>query len=288
MSRYEIDVEKYVENNTLVWERGAQYRVNHYDCPQGVDNRQRLYIKASDRHADGWIAHCFNCNKSGAHFATGAYKNITTLLATRETDEEFTIVRDVDSSVAIIETSGEPVQDMVMKLWLYKYFIFEEDWNILKIKQYAGHSLVFPVGKKSYQLRTGFSDTKGKRYRTYLANGDYMWWLGAITSGRQLVITEDVLSAYRVVRDLQCDALALLGRTISDELIKYLASTDYRIIYVWLDEDLAGKEAVAMVVRKLILSVPAVSVTSMNKARSPKEWSPDELKEVAKARDIIA
>lgn len=292
MSRYEIDVKKYVENNVLTWIAGEQYRVDHVDCPQGTDARHRLYIKATSP-IGGWIGHCFNCGKSGAYFPTGAYKNISALLEQHENDEEYSIATDVTSSVSIIRTISKPITEIAMKLWLYKYFVFENDWEILGLKQYAYHSLAFPVGHNSFQLRSGFSDRQ-KRYRTYLAGGDHMWWLGqqgrATTTSehRRLIITEDVLSAYRVGRDLQYDALALLGRTVSDELIKYLAGTDYRVIYVWLDEDLAGKEAVAIAVRKLILSVPGtVSVTSISKARSPKEWSPDELKELAKAHGII-
>jgi len=95
---------------------------------------------------------------------------------------------------------------------------------------------------------------------------------GAHSAG--VVITEDLLSAYRVTWADAIDTVALQGTTLDRDSIMALVKR-YRVIYVWLDPDSAGTVGGTELVRRIgRLGVAVMRVTSK---RDPKYLTPEDI-----------
>jgi DNA primase len=93
------------------------------------------------------------------------------------------------------------------------------------------------------------------------------------TSGPDLVITEDILSAVRVAR-LAKRAVALLGTSANE--YQLAAAEGCRTIAIWLDADRAGKTAHHKLKRKLALQ--GYETFSIRTEQDPKRYSNREIR----------
>jgi hypothetical protein len=288
--RYEIDVKKLLDScgGGVEFEEGKS-RMNHDDCPAGVDTRRRLYLLVKpDRSV---LAHCFNCNGSGAYFPDHPrYKSLGDLLR-EDNDLRNTEVSGWSASLAeTIMTDCTHIHSLHIKAWLYKHHIFEDDWEELGLKEWSTN-LIFPLNTPatvggSFQIRNFHS---GNRYMNYLRDdklGNRIWQgecLGAHAHGK-VVVTEDILSAYRIHRDLRVESRALLGTNVPDDLIEWFKE-NHTHVYIWLDGDMTGLSASLKVYKEID---PVLSSTSIVQAeKSPKEYTPEELQEIAKKVGLI-
>lgn len=86
-----------------------------------------------------------------------------------------------------------------------------------------------------------------------------------------IVITEDLLSAYRVSWADNTDTVALQGTSLDRDALLYIA-THYSAVFVWLDPDKAGQNGATLLTRRLgRFGVPIYRVSS---ERDPKYLTP--------------
>lgn len=249
---------KNVHNDTPNLLMGVQaVSVNHDDCPAGEDTRSRLNIKVLPT---GLIGHCFNCGGSGWYwYHKDAVLGIDDLIHEQSLTEKGTISKPnaaITPTLEYIANNAVPVKDMSILAWLYQQGLDDDDIVALGLKEVSGPHLILPL---TSDITTGgivtrcFSGGTDTRYKTYIPTGAIR---GKMFDNKQraLVITEDILSAYRVQKTGVVDALAILGTTLSNTaLLENLAG--YRHFIIWLDEDFAGQEAVyklAQVIRDYI------------------------------------
>lgn len=113
----------------------------------------------------------------------------------------------------------------------------------------------------------------------YLAPGGMYRGGGAVVSvgSDTLVLTEDILSAWRVSGACKVDALAILGTTIGNQELAIIASS-YKRCVIWTDPDAAGRDGR----RKLYLRLGrfGTEVSLRITDRDPKLYSDEELKEL--------
>jgi hypothetical protein len=279
--RYEIKLEPYVEG--LLWAPTATARLNHQDCPQGEDTRQRLYIKAVEP-AGSWVGHCFNCSGSGVSFTNG-FRSMQELLLPCSDDDEV----DYTPSGGVVRANTfdgvVDVTEIGNKAWLYKHWVFEEDWPKVPVVEWRSN-LLFPFTKNRWQLRWIQSvDGKkgGSKYGNFhIAGAETESWYGkhlagAAVENSTLILTEDIISAYRVHRDLEVCSVALLGTHVPHTSGFADILREHKHIYVWLDGDLTGMRKSIDVFKELSSTCPSLSIVRADK--SPKEYSPTELKE---------
>jgi DNA primase len=101
---------------------------------------------------------------------------------------------------------------------------------------------------------------------------------GKLSTGLDLVLTEDAVSAIRVGEHIQ--TAGLLGTTLGGReaaLWSDLALCDNPTIGLWLDPDAAGKRKRAEIRRQLILM--GADVRIINSDRDPKLYSDDQIQE---------
>lgn len=149
-------------------------------------------------------------------------------------------------------------------------------WNpdmrrvVVPYETYQGHS--------SWVARR-IADAHGPKYLGPIggARGGgalYSWDEGL--RAKTLVVTEDILSAYRVYRDGAVDALAIMGTSLDRDVIVQITK-DYRRVALWLDPDRWGRMG-SGILRGAFeqLDFPVVRVDS---ERDPKNHAPDYVRE---------
>lgn len=280
----EIDILKFThefERRTdTAWTEDRQYRTNHTGCPAGEDTRERLYIKCVSP-VGSYIGHCFNCGTSGAYFSKGVIRRFTEL-------EEIERVETLPSAGTMpdIFTKG-PITDFRIKAWLYRHNLLEEDWKVLKLAEDRG-KLIIPVSGRSVQIRDFNGFVGGGKYVSYFDKEDKNRYFVHInvdkSKGNQfypVVITEDVLSAYRCSRATGFTSMAALGTNITTQVSNstFFYPKD-RVLLIWFDGDKAGRAASVREHAKLSgIKNPYIVLAD----KSPKEYGTDqELKDALK------
>jgi len=258
-------------------EVGEQTAIDHKDCPAGRDTRQRLFIKRVDT---GYVAYCHNCGGTGFKFFKSDVRSVDevmsglrTAFGTREQDKRIEEAQTSSETIADLDLVDEiPIRERV---WLYQYHMTDEMITTFKIKFSKKYEMIAipisyglcqdPIG---YQLRNLGTAYKWK-YKTIAFEKttrkfDFMPWVSnpTLTSGFSdyIVLTEDLLSSYRVAHasDASC-AMVLMGTHVDDKLLAYLRETPVGIV-VWLDPDVAGIKAAADISRQLAASVDKLAV----------------------------
>jgi hypothetical protein len=282
----ELDVGYQIQGYLPTWEEGRQVKFNHMGCPAGEDVKGRLGLKAILPRGS-WVGHCFNCNRSGAYFTGGKIASLTDLMSTPDASHA-TITDDDPGASArfsqIMKESG-PITDLRIKAWLYRYDLVESDWEKLKLRQMPGifnteANLIIPITGESGQIRTFNS---GAKYYTYIkekGNHCYSNWFESTRSELPIIITEDIISAYRVQRDLKIEGLALLGTNLTDSCLKVLEGSTGTgsLVYIWLDGDAAGRKASTEVFRQVGMKTSAKPIIVLAD-KSPKEYNREEIQD---------
>lgn len=93
------------------------------------------------------------------------------------------------------------------------------------------------------------------------------------------VLTEDVLSCYRIARATPFDSIALMGTELKDGVKLALAQSDYQNVIVFLDGD---NPIVRMKARKIAKSLPFLRTTVVEDGRDPKRHTDEELCSILK------
>lgn len=254
---------------------GGQIHINHEDCPAGVDNKSRLYIK---RDGNRWLFYCHHCGNRGAHLREGyVYRaheinvDAEALPSSRSTATD--LLRVLESSAHGLHDIDSWSSDAI-KWWTKYGFTLTDSLTFRAQYNTSDGRLWLKAGYNLWQGR-GFN-TKGMKYYT----------VGDITadtrqSGRTstdtLVLVEDILSAYKI-RLAGGNALALLGTHLKPHHHSLIAP--YNKIVIMMDGDSAGRKAAVDIYKTL--SITNKDVITVFEKEQPKEMSMEQLQHFSK------
>ena len=245
---------------------GDEIHINHAGCTAGTDHRKRLYIK---RDIKGVVAYCHHCNESG--FASDSGSRLGQWLRQALVKEEPPQrIPDIEDEIP-----------MAGKLWLSKYhckwgppYFYGVKRNphkvALSLKNIAGETI---------GIQTRNLDAANTKYITSFYNqrnrSEGAWFYKSTDT---IVITEDYLSAYRIHQDTNISSVALLRTSITDVIVQQIYTLKFKVIYLWLDPDKAGRQGAAKVGQKLKYYLPKETlVIDLNLSREAKQYAKDEL-----------
>jgi hypothetical protein len=244
---------------------GEQINTNHTNCSAGSDTKKRLYIKRTN---DAVLAYCHNCGGHGVRRVKGAGVRHADIIAQllKKAEEQPTTGEVQLPHDATQLLSSWPIE---ARAWFYQYYLEDEDIRTLgACYSPSTGRVILPVYKDGNMVFwTGRSllDPRPKHVPKYLSVKGSEKCLYTSLSGTRTnaaVVTEDILSAYRISKTGLADGVALLGTVAAEDLVPTLAN--YGRVIVWLDDDLPGRTASVNLSTRLnlLLTVPVVRSSS--------------------------
>ena len=252
-------------------DEGQQGKYNHEDCPSGVDNKQRLYVKNVD---GAYLWHCHNCGDSGY------YRPKETISRIKADTKVMLSVRGTHLPTHA-ELTKESYYDRFAiegQLWLAQYGFNQPKCSGYHITE-SEDGIVLPIfsgvsgGIVGCQVRRY---NKKPKYLTYSKQRySYLDNATIVKDNKPLVVVEDLLSSYKL-HMAGFPTLCLLGTKLDGEALKKVALR-YERVLLWLDDDVAGHTAA----RKLFVDVsPLIPNISAIFNHQPKEIDLEILKEM--------
>lgn len=246
---------------------GRKARVSH-DCGPGE-------CMMVSHKAEGWSAHCFRCSEANGE---GWVPRPAESLAERLERIKRSRIAEIRIAQSVDLPQGEPDPQqwpLAARVWLYKAGLSNSDIEKLGIRwSKAMERVVVPLyknGKVVYWQARSLSKEDGvAKYVNPSVPRDHLMFRAG--SG-PLVLTEDILSAYRMSK-AGYSGWALMGTKLNDfnatQIIRHSKDGDVRVS-LWLDPDQAGQGAA----RKIAKSLRAygVAVSNIVSARDPKLYS---------------
>lgn len=249
----------YTENLPL----GRSVRVNH-DCGEG----RTLKVEHKE---EGFAAYCWRCSDHGwkPHPRMSLSEKIAKLRRVQEVELKATADLTPPQPIEL-----DPQQwPATPRVWLYKAGISNDD--IIALGFYWNERLnrvVMPIyegGRLVYWQARGFDSGRAKYINPIVSRESLFAKFG---TGPTLVLTEDVLSAYKVGRVTA--GWAMLGTSLSDGMVMALAA-DGRPVATMLDPDAGGDKGRRAATRQL--PIMGISVTHLYPVRDPKFLSTQEI-----------
>lgn len=242
---------------------GEQVHINHTNCSAGLDRKRRLYIKRTDT---GVVAFCHHCGGHGV-IPDKRTQNISVL---RNKLIRETLTLDVPVVHYPPDVCFDPIHwHKDARAWVYKYNLSDEAIQRNQLSYSAAmHRVILPVFDEQdiltfWQARALDKHTTPKYLNKRSVAKPYMFLRTVNLSSsyaKTWVIVEDVLSAIRV--SSVCNAIALLGTHMTNEVVLALRRETPHKVCVWLDADQAGWKGKMEVSQKLSLLFSNVSVIS--------------------------
>lgn len=270
----------------IVTETG-QFKCNHGNCTAGVDTKKRFYIT---KKGSAYLGHCFNCGKSGwvfnkAEKSTLGLDEIQGLnKANSQENRSDGFVADKLSKMSTSYLKA-PVS---VRTWLSLYGFDEIDFNTLLARtpsEYEGLVLPVPdaVGVPVGYVSRGFSDWISARYANIFEEkvGKVPWI--KLGKSETIVVTEDILSAYKVWKTTGLTTIALLGTSINDKTNAFIAefiSAPPIDIIIWLDKDFAGMSNAANIGSALCTMFGTFGFDVIDDEEEPKKQSEEDIRRI--------
>jgi hypothetical protein len=209
-------------------------------------------------------------------------ERLAVIAAARTADLEASASAELPLTGAMFHPKDWPLD---ARVWFYKAGIGNPDINTLgAFWSPAMRRVVLPyrtvTGERAWIARDP-SWTKGKPMPKYLFPAGVARGGGALFSNGYekpvgIVVVEDALSAYRIQRDTDYDAVAAQGTTLDRDAIVAIAEMDVPVV-VWLDPDSWGQIGAGKLLRAFAnLDVPVRNIESL---RDPKNHEPHEIQE---------
>ena len=248
-------------------DEGDQAKYNHADCPNGVDNRERLYVKNVD---GAFMWHCHNCGDSGYYRPKETVRRIKASTSTVISRKLICDYKDLTKEVNYDKFKVEG------QLWLGQYGFTESMIKLFRIAE-TDDGIILPIFSnvfiQGYQVR---QYNKKPKYLTY--SKQRFSFLDCITdmTTKPLVIVEDLLSSYKL-RYAGYPTLCLLGTKLDSEAQKVLNMFRMRPVVLWLDDDTAGHAAAKKLFVDMSPIVPNITAIFNHQ---PKELSLEILKDM--------
>jgi Toprim-like len=223
---------------------GASRRFNH-DCGEG---RTLMITQEAGRYR----AFCFRCVEPGNHVRE---RNLDEVLASIKRQ------RDADDAVKGVSSKPEPatynVDDWPVpaKLWFYRAGLGRADIGRLGAYYHEpSNRVVLPItssdGMGDWWQARAFTQGQVPKYLGP-DNADRSRVCPRFGAGQLIVLTEDILSAYKVGNaDAGAEGWCMMGVALQPWVMNQLQKAGKAVV-VWLDPDPAGQRAAARVLREL-------------------------------------
>lgn len=257
---------------------GAKFRMAHAGCSIGP----ALQVSKT---REGTFAYCHLCKEK--FFVPGEVLSLaekTALMASQETADKGLIKSKAMPLPKVVNPSEWPLD---ARIWLYADGIGNRDIAACGIYYHkASNRIVIPIydlgndtgfwqarsvsGKPKYLNPAGFN-------RNYIVASYHPDSGPDIPAG--IVLCEDWKSCYRVHRATGMCSVALLGTSLSDEIAARLIDSGDPV-YVWLDDDRAGRNGCASILRKLRSF--GVEASAIHSPQDPKKYDDDEIVEIVR------
>jgi len=224
-------------------DEGRKRRVDH-DCGGG----KTLIVSNGER---GWSAFCFRCDDQG--FKAKPQPSLAERIARRRAEQEQD--ERIASSVALPEPINTDVASWPGKaaVWLYSAGIGIPE--IARLGAYwhePSARVVLPVAEGDnlvyWQARDPWWTRKTERPKYINPDVNKQHLVASYGRGDPLVLTEDVLSAFRVGEFTE--AWSLLGTNLTDQVLARIIRRGGPV-RVWLDGDAAGRKASRRILKQL-------------------------------------
>lgn len=258
------------------WERhtkqlhnlGQSGRFEH-DCGEG----RVLKVSHND---DGYTAWCFRCSEAGfiAHPAPSLSERLARLEARRSA--EVVASSSVELPLPVNADPHAGGWPLAARVWLYKAGLSNDD--IMRLGAYYHEPtgrVILPVydgGKLVYWQGRNPSWKRGDWSQKYInppVNKSHL--CAKYGAGPAIVLTEDILSAFRAAR--VTESWSLMGTALASGVLADLLKQD-RPVVVMLDPDSGGQSATDKIIHKLNLLGVACYAASPH--RDPKYLTREE------------
>ena len=217
-----------------------------------IGNKRRIPHCGSDNSAivsksiKGLHIHCFRCGLQ--EFVPVNEWSLKELLAAREVQKE------LRSNTGRMPNDSVPLSDPSVpreaRLWVLRAGITPElatdALGIMWSDRYK--RVMCPIRQGVILARSVYKEIKPKYLLLGSRSGAFFHMPN---EGKPLVLTEDILSAYRVYQ-AGYSAGAVLGTSLPTE-IAYEIATKYKDVLLWLDPDAAGRKGAIAVKKSLAL-----------------------------------
>lgn len=222
---------------------GKKRRLDH-DCGGG-----RTLIVANQERK--WTAFCFRCDEAGV--VDKPQESLSERIARRRKEQE------QDDLIATLDGLPTPINTDIATwprealVWLLKASLGAPEIAELGAYWHAPTSrVVLPVvedGELVYwQARDPFWTRASERPKYVNPEVNKERLVARYGSGSQIVLTEDILSAFRVGQETE--GWSLLGTNLTDGVLTRLLA-ERKPVAVWLDPDAAGKRAASTISKRL-------------------------------------
>ena len=262
---------------------GESKRMNHADCPAGVDTRRRLYVT---RKADVLLGYCHNCGVSTSMYLStrDRFRNPSTAVMSLPLPAHKPY--RFPTTVRFDEIEELPIE---ANAWLIQSNISRTEANDYGIKYVPeNNSILIPFFRlkgfdyNGYQLRPLDKHATAKYVNCVKYESEE---LGGITRGsyrgkesRCVVIVEDLVSAIHINR-LGCPAYVNYGTQVKPIKLHHL-SKEFDQVLVWLDNDKPEViEKARQMTDVLTLFMPMKNVHRSETLNDPKHYEHKILKE---------
>lgn len=235
---------------------GQTYSRNHEDCPAGIDRKRRFYI--TKKHGD-YLCYCQHCGKGGVFSGKKDRRFEEEVVPTPHGADVWKKYKD--RLKYAVEWDGW-CDDM--KLWWLSYEMDEVDASTYNV--YADRQLLYVLCSMDVILARNFS--AGAKYIRVQQQGFKGYEAYVHSPYHPLFITEDVMSAIKLHK-AGYNSLTLLGTRASAEALSYImvAIGNKCPVYVWLDDDSAGKYGAVQLYKDLASFGDVLTIDSPREAK---------------------
>jgi hypothetical protein len=272
------------EHLDYTWPVGKSDRFLECDTCEGRGNSKAVQIT---RKEDGFLWHCFRCDRSGFFSDEQASPDEVQAL------DKARSKAPVNTRPEVVTLPDDYTRDLPPKaaVWLYDMELDPEDIEAHEIGWSPGHKrIIVPVYKYIYSAKVGKAkklvgvqgrklpddDTDKPKWSTtrqrdikhprFISPGDL--------SIKKVVLVENVFSAIKITKFTGFFAIALLTSYLPYELHRPLARYDHT--YIWLDPDAYQKS----VKYQMTLGSAGVTSTPILSPQKPKDTPSEILKKL--------
>ncbi|MCD9228619.1 hypothetical protein LPV64_07060, partial [Ralstonia pseudosolanacearum] len=206
-------------------DEGRSTRIQH-GCGPGK-------VLAVYHHADRWSAYCFRCGEPGVvdKPVESLSERIARRAQEREVDDALTQSVDLPSPVNF-DVESWPTE---ARVWLYKASLDRTDIAKLGVYLHEPSSrVVVPVFERERLVYWQARSVDGRQPKYINPQVNRQRLVAKFGRGDPLVLTEDVLSTYRVGQ--HTEAWSLMGTKLTDYIAADILKRGGRVL-VWLDPD---------------------------------------------------
>jgi hypothetical protein len=244
---------------------GEQIHGNHIDCPAGVDNKRRLYIRRADTSM--WLLHCHHCGDSGVFRSKEPRSMLST--ATPTTSKAFSGPIDFHQWYDFCRDLGlSKKPTATQSLWLDHIDggLLEDYYGVMY--NTTNNDIYLPIfydRDASGGLIVGYQVRHfgpGAKYTTHMFTDDSFAFYEI--SSKVLIVCEDIVSMLWCIQN-GFSVVCLLGtkEPTWEKFAEAIQKAKPRKVLLWLDDDPAGHSGVIKLIKAMPLVLGSVPFDTM-------------------------